>query len=95
MATIYAGDFGTVIRCTLNADITGYTLIKLIIVKPDLTEVDRTVTVEDPLNGVITITTQSGDIDVVGTYCLRPEVTFAASFFYGETYKLKVTGPCD
>lgn len=91
---IFKDDFGTVIRANLKADITGNTLVRIDITKPDLTVLEKTATVEDVVLGIVSIVTISGDIDQTGNYCFVPFVRFASKEFRGLPLKITVTDPC-
>lgn len=95
MSEIFVDDFGTVLRATLGANITGNTERRLDITKPDLTTLERPATVEDILLGIIYYTTVSGDFDQEGLYCIVPFIKFGASKeFRGKALKINVTTPC-
>ena len=94
MSEIFVNDFGTVIRANLNANITGNTLVRIDITKPDLTIIQKTATVEDVILGIVSITTVSGDINQTGKYCFVPFVKFATKEFRGKPKKITVTDPC-
>lgn len=91
---IFVNDYGTVIRAKLNANITGNTLVRIDIIKPDLTTLEKTATVEDAILGIIYITTISTDIDQTGKYCFVPFIRFATKEFRGKPLKITVAEPC-
>lgn len=94
MSEIFVNDFGTVIRAKLKANITGNTLVRIDITKPDDTVVEKIATVEDVVLGIVSIVTVSTDIDQTGNYCFVPFVKFASKEFRGKPKKITVTDPC-
>lgn len=92
---IYKGDYGVVVRVNTEIDLTSSTGHTLKVYKPNGIKADWACAVESPATGgILTYTTVSGDLDVVGTYKLYAEVLFAGpSKFLGEVATFRVYAP--
>ena len=95
MSTIYSGDVGTILEATLSDDITGYSIIRIDIKKPDGQTVEKIATLVDALQGIISIVTVASDVDLAGNYCFIPYVEFSASKkFFCKPLKKNIQLPC-
>lgn len=93
---IHVGDIGTVFQITLTdcnvaVDLTGYTNLDMIFLKPD-----GTVVVKDAAifglasDGIIRYTTIANDLDQVGTWKIQAEITLPTGTWRSDIEKFKV-----
>jgi len=88
---IFVGDYGVVVRVSTGVDLTSATSLKIKVIKPNGHETTWTASAVLPItSGDITYTSILSDFNVVGTYKVQAEVTFASSKFLGETTSFRV-----
>lgn len=73
---IHLNDIGTKFRVTVMegdtaVDLTGFSSIDFIFLKPDKTPLNVTGTAEDVPNGIVSYTTVSGDLDQTGRWKIQ------------------------
>lgn len=76
MTTLTVGDTGPALTGTLNANLTGATVV-VHIKRPDRTVVIKTATVTDALTGAWSIAWSAGDLSQAGAYTVEVQVTFS------------------
>lgn len=85
MGKIYENDIGTTIMVETKVDLTNYSSLALMVVKPSGTEVQWIPSSPTPSSGVLVYVTVSGDLDEIGVYRVYAVVTYAdGSSFTGE-----------
>ena len=84
----YIDDIGTVITVDVGVDITDATSVKLLVKKPDGTEVEWTGTVYS--TQYIRYTVVEDDFDQAGTYKVQSYVVTPDGTWKGETDSFKV-----
>lgn len=93
MGKHYTGEVGTIIIVGCGCIITGATNTKLLVKKPDGTEVELTCTINSPTSLEYII--QADDLSLPGRYYLQAYITLAnwtgrgetASFIVNENFK--------
>ena len=81
---ITVGDIGTIIRLTVKengtaVDVSSATTNQLVFKKPNGTTVSKTATFQtDGTDGVVQYTTQSGDIDVAGSWKVQANLVLSS-----------------
>lgn len=85
---IYVGDIGTVIDLDTEVNISAATSAKIVVLKPDETEVEWT----GAVNGttVVRYTTVLDDLDQEGVWRLQAKVTTPAGTWLGNTVTVTV-----
>lgn len=89
-------DTGTAIDCTISdengiIDLTGHTLLQLIIVKPDGVTLTKTATQHGAASaGTLRYITQAGDLSVKGAYELRGRVVFPSGSWTTQLERFNV-----
>lgn len=78
---IYVGDTPE-IRLTLGISLSGASVVKFFIRKPDGSIKSYTPTVEDEAEGILTYQVATTDFDQAGSYRIRPRVAFAGGNRY-------------
>lgn len=79
----YIGDIGTEILVDCGCDITGATLTRFVVKKPDNTEVEWTAIIEG--TNYLKYTVITGDFSVAGKYSLQVALTLTGWTGHGET----------
>jgi hypothetical protein len=72
----YVGDIGTILRTTLDSDLTGYSTVEYKIIKPDATILTKTCVIEDVTDGIVWYKAIAGDLNVVGIYYCQVKMVF-------------------
>jgi uncharacterized protein YfaS (alpha-2-macroglobulin family) len=94
MSLIYQSAVGIVMSIATSYDISGYSAVSLIIIKPDGVKLTKTPTVTSPTLGTLSYTTVTGDLDVVGQYSIQAIVTYASgAILKGEIDSFTVFTP--
>jgi len=94
---IHVGDVGTKLIFTIQdgsnpVDLSGYSSIVLIFVKPDKTELSKAVQFEtDGTDGVVYYVSQSGDFSVAGQYKLQAVASTGSSVFSSSVVIIPVS----
>lgn len=95
-AKVHKGDIGTVFQCTFKdqdgsvVDLSGYTSVQIIFLKPDHTAETKDMTVTDAANGVANYTTVSGDIDQAGYWEYQGKAVIPSGTWYSLQKKFPV-----
>lgn len=95
MGKVYVGDVGTQVRVDMQEDLTGYSVVKLYVRKPNgsLAEWIPTVVPNAAgLNSVLGYISLPGDLNVRGLYKIQPYVEFASWKGRGTPVYLEVFG---
>jgi len=87
----YVGDVGTEIFVDCCLNITGATNTKLMIKKPDDTQVEWTATIDGTNH--LKYTVVAGDFNIAGTYLLQASLTIGGWSGLGETAQFTVYDP--
>lgn len=89
---MYVGDIGTALVANIGADIEGATDTKLLVQKPDGTEVEWLADVFeiDGDKNYLRYLTEAGDFDQAGRYRVQSKLTKDGWDGKGETAKIKV-----
>lgn len=77
MSYLKQGDTSPKLTATLNANLTGATVVAKLRRLHDTTVLSKTCTVTDAPNGIVEYQWVAGDTDVVGSYFVEFLVTFA------------------
>lgn len=86
MDRIYVNDYGMILNVETNTDLTTTSIVKLLVRKPDLTQVEWVGVSTDT---IIQYTVQSGDFDQEGVYEINAYAEFPGPGT-GETIELEV-----
>ena len=87
----YKGDVGTVVEAETNKDLTGNSVLRLEVTKPDGTAGNWTAGIKSGDNSVAQYTIIAGDFDQGGVYTAQVYVEWASgNKFYGATFKFTV-----
>ncbi len=87
MEKLYKGDIGILFVVDCKISVTGATVSKLKVKKPDGTEVDWT---GAPFNNTIQYTIQTGDLNQAGEYRLQSYVELSGLEIHGDTALFEV-----
>ncbi len=88
MNEIYENDFGTQLILNCKIPVAGATSLGILATRPDGTQVLWTATASGPQ--AVTYTTQSGDINQVGTWELQAVVGMSNGEWHGEAVAVLV-----
>ena|ERR1051325_5895999 len=78
MADAFKTSLAVQLQIELGIDLTGYSSISYKVKKPDGTTTTWTPTVSNTAAGTTTYTTGSGDLGVVGTYSVQPQINYTS-----------------
>ena len=90
---IYIGDIGTIIKVDTDEDLTGATGLSLVVKKPDDTIVSWSASISD--TQYLSHTIGSGEIDMIGYYCVQAAFTLGSWSGRGKPDKFKVYETCE